>query len=198
MDERFSNQDSRNAALHQQALAGIRALISGCGDDPNRTGMAETPERVIKAYMEYTRGYLEDPDTHLETQFPAEGQDLVLVRDIEFFSLCEHHLAPFYGKCHVAYIPGAHITGLSKLARTVEGYARRFQVQERMTAQIADAVMQKLDTQGVICVIEARHMCMSMRGIAKVDAVTTTSAVRGIYETDAALKAETMNLISNR
>lgn len=118
-----------------------------------------------------------------------------MIRDIEFFSLCEHHLAPFYGKCHVAYIPKQRITGLSKLARVVEGYARRFQVQERMTEQIADAVMDRLDAQGAICVIEARHMCMAMRGVAKPDAVTTTSAIRGIYHDDSDLRMETMNLI---
>lgn len=191
----MDNINTRDETLIREAVPGIRALITGCGDDPDRVGMIDTPERVVKAFLEYTKGYTEDPARHLKTQFPAERQDLVLVRDIEFFSLCEHHLAPFYGKCHLAYIPGAHITGLSKLARVVEGYARRFQVQERMTAQIADAVMNKLDTQGVICVIEARHMCMAMRGISKVEAVTTTSAIRGIYETDAALKSETMNLI---
>ena len=137
----------------------------------------------------------QNPADHLATTFPAQNQDLVLIRDIEFFSLCEHHLAPFYGKCHVAYIPKQRITGLSKLARVVEGYARRFQVQERMTEQIADAVMDRLDAQGAICVIEARHMCMAMRGVAKPDAVTTTSAIRGIYHDDSDLRMETMNLI---
>lgn len=184
--------------LKQEIMPAFRSLIEVCGDNPGRAGMEDTPFRAMKAFLEYTRGYSEDPSCHLRTQFPAEKQDLVLVRDIEFFSLCEHHLAPFFGKCHLAYIPREKITGLSKLARVVEGYARRFQVQERMTALIADAVYEKLDAQGVICVIEAQHMCMAMRGVQKVDAVTTTSAIRGIYNTDSDLKAETMNLIKGK
>lgn len=183
------------AKLKGEIMPAIKSLIEVCGDDPERVGLEETPFRVMKAFLEYTGGYGENPASHLETTFPAEEQDLVLVRDIEFFSLCEHHMAPFYGKCHLAYIPGERITGLSKLARVVEGFARRFQVQERMTALIADTVYEKLDAQGVICVIEAKHMCMAMRGVAKVDAITTTSAIRGIYNTDSDLRVETMNLI---
>jgi len=179
----------------RQALDGFEALIRACGDDPTRPGMENTPFRALKAFLEYTKGYEEIPAAHLDTQFEAPSQDLVLVRDIEFFSLCEHHLAPFFGKCHVAYIPGKTITGLSKLARVTAGFARRFQVQERMTAQIADAVMEKLRPQGVICVIEATHMCMAMRGATKPDAVTTTSAIRGIFNSDSDLRAETMNLM---
>lgn len=181
--------------LKREIMPAVKTLMKACGDDPERAGLEETPFRVMKAFLEYTRGYGEDPASHLETTFPAEKQDLVMVRDIEFFSLCEHHLAPFYGKCHLAYIPGKRITGLSKLARVVESFARRFQVQERMTSLIADTVYEKLDAQGVICVIEAKHMCMAMRGVAKVDAITTTSAIRGIYNTDSDLRAETMNLI---
>lgn len=184
--------------LKEEVMPAFSSLIEICGDDPSRAGMDETPFRAMKAFLEYTIGYGEDPAKHLDTVFPAEKQDLVMVRDIEFFSLCEHHLAPFYGKCHLAYIPDKKITGLSKLARVVEGYARRFQVQERMTGLIADALHEKLGAQGVICVIEARHMCMAMRGVAKVDAVTTTSAIRGIYNTDSDLRAETMNLIKGK
>lgn len=189
----FSSEAQKK--LKCEIMPAVKTLIEACGDDPERSGMEETPFRVMKAFLEYTRGYGEDPASHLETSFPAEEQDLVLIRDIEFFSLCEHHLAPFYGKCHLAYIPGKRITGLSKLARVVESFSRRFQVQERMTSLIADTIYKKLDAQGVICVIEAKHMCMAMRGIAKVDAVTTTSAIRGIYDTDSDLRAETMNLI---
>lgn len=182
-------------ALHGDFMPAVETLLRACGDDPTREGLKETPFRVMKAFLEYTTGYQQDPAKHLETVFEAQKQDLVLVRDIEFYSLCEHHLAPFYGKCHVAYIPNEKITGLSKLARVVDCYARRFQVQERMTEQIADLIMEKLDAQGVICVIEARHMCMAMRGVQKVNAVTTTSAIRGIYNNDSDLRAETMNLI---
>lgn len=184
--------------LKDEVMPAFASLIDACGDRPDRAGMEDTPFRVVKAFLEYTRGYNENPVAHLDTVFPAEEQDIVMVRDINFFSLCEHHLAPFYGKCHLAYIPDKKITGLSKLARVVEGFARRFQVQERMTALIADAVYEKLGAQGVICVIEAKHMCMAMRGIEKVDAVTTTSAIRGIYNTDSDLRAETMNLIKGK
>ena len=191
--DRFSHEEQRD--MKERILPAFKRLIEICGDDPSREGMEETPFRALKAFLEYTKGYGTDPADHLATTFPAQNQDLVLIRDIEFFSLCEHHLAPFYGKCHVAYIPKQRITGLSKLARVVEGYARRFQVQERMTEQIADAVMDRLDAQGAICVLEARHMCMAMRGVAKPDAVTTTSAIRGIYHDDSDLRMETMNLI---
>lgn len=184
--------------MGQEIIPAFASLIGVCGDDPAREGLEETPFRVMKAFLEYTKGYGQDPKAHLDTVFPAQGKDLIMVRDIEFFSLCEHHLAPFYGKCHLAYIPKDKITGLSKLARVVEGYARRFQVQERMTGLIADAVYDKLDAQGVICVIEAQHMCMAMRGVAKADAVTTTSAIRGIYNTDSDLRSETMNLIKGK
>ena len=159
----------------------IRELINLCGDDPNRDGLEETPYRFLKAFLEYTEGYREDPKLHLLKTFDVNHQELIFVKNIEFHSLCEHHFAPFFGVAHVAYIPHQKITGLSKLARLVEGYSKSFQVQERLTAQIVDAIEEVLQPQGTIVVIEAKHMCMCGRGIKKSSASTTTSSVRGIF-----------------
>lgn len=143
----------------------VKELIDLCGDNPERDGLEETPYRVLKAFLEYTEGYREDPKAHLEKTFDVNHNELVLIRDIEFHSMCEHHFAPFFGVAHVGYIPDKKITGLSKIARTVEGYAKRFQVQERLTNEIADAIEEVLEPKGVMVIIEAKHMCMCGRGI---------------------------------
>ncbi len=170
-------------------------LLVALGEDPSREGLADTPARVARAWREILVGLDQDPKEHLRTQFTAGTDELVLVRDITFFSVCEHHLLPFYGRAHVGYIPrGGKVTGLSKLARLVEGYARRPQVQERLTAQIADAIDEVLHPQGVTVVIEAEHLCMSMRGVSKPGSSTVTSALRGIMN-DGTTRAEMMALV---
>ncbi|MDC4233518.1 GTP cyclohydrolase I FolE [Actinomyces sp. B33] len=172
-----------------------RDLLVAIGEDPDREGLAGTPDRMARAWRELLAGLDEDPRDHLRTQFHEGTDELVLVRDIGFHSVCEHHLLPFHGRAHVGYIPrGGVVTGLSKLARVVEGYARRPQVQERLTAQIADAVAEVLRPQGVIVVLEAEHMCMSMRGISKPGSSTVTSALRGIMN-DATTRSEMMALV---
>ena len=170
-------------------------LLAAIGEDPTREGLVDTPARVARAWREMLVGLEEDPKEYLRTQFTAGTDELVLVRDITFHSVCEHHLLPFYGRAHVGYIPrGGRVTGLSKLARVVEGYARRPQVQERLTAQIADAIDEVLNPQGVTVVIEAEHMCMSMRGVSKPGSSTVTSALRGIMN-DGTTRAEMMALV---
>lgn len=191
----FPDQYEEKKKTADLAVENMRHIIELCGDDPERDGLLETPSRVVKAFLEYTQGYHEDPREHLMKTFDVDHDDLVLVRDIEFYSMCEHHFAPFYGVAHVAYIPNDKITGLSKIARVVEGYARRFQVQERLTYQIADALNDVLEPQGVMVVIEAKHMCMCSRGIQKKDASTITSAVRGIFKTSADTRNEFLTLI---
>ncbi|QPK81551.1 GTP cyclohydrolase I FolE [Schaalia sp. ZJ405] len=172
-----------------------RDLLVAVGEDPTREGLADTPSRMARAWSEILSGMTEDPREHLRTQFHAGTDELVLVRDITFYSVCEHHLLPFYGRAHVGYIPrGGVVTGLSKLARVVEGYAKRPQVQERLTAQVADAINEVLHPQGVIVVIEAEHMCMSMRGVTKPGSSTVTSALRGIMN-DGATRSEIMALV---
>ncbi|MDY0114872.1 MAG: GTP cyclohydrolase I FolE [Acholeplasmatales bacterium] len=173
----------------------LKELLELCGDGPSRNGLLETPQRVIKAFLEYSEGYREDPKKHLETLFDIPNKELIIVKDIEFYSLCEHHLAPFFGVVHVGYVPHKKLTGLSKIARVVEGYARRFQVQERLTTEIINALVEKLEPLGAIVVIEAKHMCMCSRGIKKGTSLTTTSAVRGIFEKQAAPRAEFLSLI---
>ena len=170
------------------------------GEDPDREGLRDTPARVARAYAEIFAGLYIDPDSVLDKTFNEQHQELVLVKDIPIFSSCEHHLVPFHGVAHVGYIPGVtgRVTGLSKLARVVDLYARRPQVQERLTAQVADAIVRKLDPRGVIVVIEAEHLCMGMRGIRKPGAHTTTSAVRGMFQTSPSSRAEALSLIRGR
>ncbi|HEY8474273.1 MAG TPA: GTP cyclohydrolase I FolE [Natronosporangium sp.] len=177
----------------------VREILIAIGEDPDREGLALTPTRVARAYAELFAGLRVDPATVVTTTFEANHEEMVLVRDIEVMSMCEHHLLPFHGKAHIGYIPGAHgrITGLSKLARLVEVYARRPQVQERLTSQVADLLMERLQPRGVIVVLSCEHMCMTMRGIQKPGATTVTSAVRGIFGTDAKSRAEAMALILN-
>lgn len=180
-----------------RAEAAVRELLIAVGEDPDREGLAETPARVARAYEEVFAGLREDPKIHLEKSFSENHRELVLVRDIPIYSTCEHHLVPFYGVAHIGYIPGADgkVTGLSKLARLADMYAKRPQVQERLTAQIADAIVEKLDASAVIVVIECEHLCMAMRGIRKPGATTTTSAVRGGFQNNAASRAEVLSLI---
>lgn len=175
----------------------VREILLAVGEDPEREGLARTPARVARSYAEMFAGLRVDPANVVTTGFEAEHDELILVRDIEVISLCEHHLLPFRGSAHIGYIPGAHgrITGLSKLARLVEVYARRPQVQERLTTQVADMLATRLDPRGVITVLECEHMCMAMRGIQKVGSRTVTSAVRGVFASDAKSRSEAMSLI---
>lgn len=174
----------------------VREILYAIGEDPDRDGLVETPKRVAKAYAEFFAGIHEDPAEHLSTTFEIEHDELVLVKDIPFYSTCEHHLVPFHGTAHVGYIPGPEgkVTGLSKLARLVEVFARRPQVQERLTTQIVDALMEHLSPRGAMVVVECEHMCMSMRGVRKPGAKTVTSAVRGQLR-EPATRAEAMSLI---
>lgn len=186
-----------NAFDQPRAEAAVRELLIAVGEDPDRPGLLETPARVARAYKEIFGGLYTDPDDVLNTTFDEGHQELVLVRDIPMFSTCEHHLVSFHGVAHVGYIPGSSgkVTGLSKLARVVDLYAKRPQVQERLTSQVADAVMRKLSPRGAIVVIEAEHLCMAMRGIRKPGASTTTSAVRGLFQSSAASRSEALDLI---
>lgn len=186
-----------NLAKVTQISEAIKQLISLCGDDPERDGLQETPYRVLKAFLESTEGYHENPKIHLEKTFDIQHSGLILIKDIEFYSLCEHHFSPFFGVAHIGYIPKEKITGLSKMGRLVEGYAKRFQVQERLTTQIAEAIEEVLKPEGTIVVVEAKHMCMCSRGIKKANAVTTTSSHLGIYENRADLRAEFYSLIKS-
>lgn len=177
----------------------VRDLLVAIGEDPDRDGLAETPDRMARAYAEIFAGLAEDPGAHVEKVFDVGHEEMVLVRDIPMYSVCEHHLLPFHGVAHVAYIPGegGRVTGLSKVARLVEGYARRPQVQERLTSQVADAMVDRLGVRGVLVVVEAEHLCMSMRGIRKPGSNTVTSAVRGQMR-NAATRSEAMSLILGR
>ncbi len=182
------DMESRQARIE----AAVREILLAVGEDPDREGLLETPARVARMYNEILAGLREDPKEHLYKQFSADKHgELVLVKDIAIYSMCEHHMLPFYGKAHIAYIPkDGRITGLSKLARMADGFARRLQVQERLTTQMADAVMEVLQPRGVLVVIEAEHMCMTMPG-----SLTLTSAVRGYFEKDVKARAEAMSLI---
>ncbi len=193
-----------DTAMHQirvfdqpRAEAAVRELLYAIGEDPDRHGLQDTPARVARAYREMFAGLYTDPDSVLNTMFDEEHDELVLVKEIPLYSTCEHHLVSFHGVAHVGYIPGTdgRVTGLSKIARLVDLYAKRPQVQERLTSQIADALMKKLNPRGVIVVVEAEHLCMAMRGVRKPGATTTTSAVRGLFKTNAASRAEALDLI---
>jgi GTP cyclohydrolase I len=177
----------------------VREILEAIGEDPERDGLRRTPARVAAMYAEIFRGLHEDPARHLTVTFEEHHDEMVMVRDIPLHGSCEHHLVPFVGKAHVAYIPGpdGRITGLSKIARLVDGYVRRPQVQERLTTQIADALMEVLQPDGVLVMIEAEHLCMSMRGVNKPGALTITSAVRGLFKTNPATRAEAMSLITH-
>ncbi|TAL10012.1 MAG: GTP cyclohydrolase I FolE [Nitrospirae bacterium] len=177
-----------------QAL--IEQLLVHLGENPTRDGLVKTPERVAKAFRFFTEGYQQDAEEVLNgALFPIEYDEMVVIRDIDFFSLCEHHLLPFYGKCHVAYLPNGRIVGLSKIPRVVEVFSRRLQVQERLTVQIAEALQQKLNPQGVAVVMEARHLCMMMRGVETPNAVAVTSSMQGVFQSQQQTREEFLNLI---
>nr|WP_160673052.1 GTP cyclohydrolase I FolE [Clostridium sp. C8-1-8] len=172
-----------------------RMIIEAIGEDVNREGLVETPDRIARMYEEIFSGIGKDAKEYLSKQFTVEGNDLVLEKDINFYSMCEHHFLPFYGRVHIAYIPNGKVTGLSKLARTVDVYAKKPQLQERLTEEIADAIMKFLDASGVMVVIEAEHMCMSMRGIKKAGSCTVTTTYRGEFINNNELKNEVLTLI---
>lgn len=188
--EKFDDKTIDDIAGH------YRAILSLLGEDPTREGLEKTPMRAAKAMAFFTKGYVQNPtEILLSARFREEYRQMVIVKDIELYSLCEHHLLPFYGKAHVAYIPNGYITGLSKIARVVEAFARRLQVQERLTVQIRDCIQEALNPMGVAVVIEASHMCMQMRGVEKQGSATTTSAFTGIFLKDPRTREEFMNLI---
>ncbi|MDH3249106.1 MAG: GTP cyclohydrolase I FolE [Acidimicrobiia bacterium] len=175
----------------------VRQILVAIGEDPDREGLSETPARVARLYAEIFEGLTEQPEEIVRSVFTEdEHREIVMVRDIPFYSMCEHHLIPFHGKAHVAYMPDGVLTGLSKLARLVESFAKRPQMQERLTSQIADTLMKAVEPLGVLVVVEAEHLCMSMRGVRKPGAVTTTSAVRGIFASRATTRAEAFSLLN--
>jgi GTP cyclohydrolase I len=175
----------------------VRRILEYIGEDPDREGLAKTPDRVARAYAYLTKGYAEDPKAVInQAMFTEDYQEMVLVKDIDFFSLCEHHLLPFYGRAHVAYIPKRRIVGLSKVARLVEVYSRRLQVQERLTTQLANTVMEELDPRGVGVIVRAEHLCMRMRGVEKQNSVVTTSAMLGVFRSNQATREEFITLVN--
>ncbi|WLD76986.1 GTP cyclohydrolase I FolE [Mogibacterium neglectum] len=179
-------------------MEGVRLILDGIGEDVTREGLLETPERVAKMYEELAGGYTDSASTYLAKRFDVENNDIVLEKDIEFYSLCEHHMLPFYGRIAIAYIPNGEVIGLSKMARTVEVFAKRLQLQERMTTQIADAFMEELNPKGVMVMIEAEHMCMTMRGIKKPGTKTVTVMARGSFENDEHLQNTFFRMMEHR
>jgi GTP cyclohydrolase I len=190
--------DLRRGVDAPRIVSAVRGILEAIGDDPDRDGVRRTPERVADMYAEIFSGVHQEPGEVLDVVFDAGHDEMIMVRDIPLASMCEHHLIPFVGKAHVAYIPNleGHITGLSKLARLVDVLSRRPQVQERLTTQVADVIEDRLNPRGVLVVIEAEHLCMSMRGVRKPGAETVTSAVRGMFRTNEKTRAEAMNLIA--
>jgi GTP cyclohydrolase I len=185
-----------NSRINQDKIAtGVRMILEAIGEDPDREGLRDTPLRVAKMYADIFGGRYEDPRVHLTALFDEEHDEMVLVKDVPFYSMCEHHLLPFQGKAHVAYLPSGKVVGLSKIVRVVEAFARRPQVQERLTSQIADLLMAELDALGVAVVVEASHTCMTMRGVRKPGANVVTSAMRGTFITDQATRGEFMSLV---
>jgi GTP cyclohydrolase I len=190
-------QSPPKVAVPIEVAEAVRTLIRWAGDDPDREGLLDTPERVARAWREYARGYEEDPAVHLKRTFEEVGgyDEIVILKDIPFQSHCEHHLAPIIGKAHIAYLPGDRVVGISKLARVLHGYARRLQVQERLTAEIADCICQHLQPKGVAVVIEASHACMSARGVNTPGVMMTTSRMMGIFRTDERSRKEVLALM---
>ena len=196
MKPNYELQESYDAEKIARLSEHYREILTLLGEDPTREGLLKTPERMAKAMCFLTQGYVQNPvDILLSAKFTEEYKQMVVVKDIELYSMCEHHLLPFYGKAHVAYVPNGYITGLSKIARVVEAFARRLQVQERLTVQIRDCIQEALDPLGVAVVIEANHMCMQMRGVQKQHPVTTTSAFTGIFLSQIQTRQEFMHLI---
>lgn len=175
----------------------IKLLLEGIGENPDREGLIDTPKRVARMYEELVQGYQQDTKVHLKKTFPAQNSEMVVERDIQFYSLCEHHLLPFFGKVHIAYIPDGKVVGISKLARTVEVFARRLQIQEQMTTQIADSIDECLTTKGIMVMVEAEHMCMTMRGIKKSGSQTVTVATRGCFSENHNLEEIFFKMIKN-
>jgi GTP cyclohydrolase I len=199
-DHSHPRSDAEREVAKKRIEAAVREILDAIGEDPDRDGLQRTPRRIADMYVdEVFTGLHDEPAKHLKVTFEAEHDEMVMVRDIAVLSMCEHHLVPFAGKAHVAYIPGddGRIAGLSKIARLVDGFASRPQVQERLTTQVADALVEKLEPTGVLVMIEAEHFCMSMRGVKKPGALTVTSAVRGLFKTNAATRAEAMSLITH-
>ncbi|WP_347549841.1 GTP cyclohydrolase I FolE [Pseudalkalibacillus hwajinpoensis] len=183
---------------HEKIQEAVIMILEAIGEDPEREGLLDTPKRVARMYEEIFQGLHQNPEEHFQTIFGEDHEELVLVKDIPFYSTCEHHLVPFFGKAHVAYIPkGGKVTGLSKLARAVESVTKRPQLQERITSTIANSMVDTLDPHGVMVVVEAEHMCMTMRGVKKPGSSTVTSAVRGVFESDAAARSEVLGLIKS-
>jgi len=199
MESPVSNEFDENDPKNKEAMAHVKALLSHFGEDPSREGLLETPKRVVKAFEEYFAGYKEDPAEHLKKTFEeVEGYDeLVMVSDIEVHSHCEHHLAPFFGKAHVAYIPNGRVVGLSKLGRLVDGFAKRLQVQEKLTMQIHNAMEEVLQPAGVAVIMQCKHSCMCYRGVRKPDAITTTSKLSGAFLNNPSSRLELFQLIHN-
>lgn len=179
----------------EKIMEGVKLILEGIGEDVNREGLIETPDRIARMYMEIFEGIGQDAKEVLSKTFKVESNDLVLEKDITFYSMCEHHLVPFFGKAHIAYIPNGKVAGLSKLARTIEIYAKKPQLQERLTTEVADAVMEYLDAKGVMVVIEGEHTCMTMRGVKKPGTKTVTTTYRGVFKEDIQLRNEVMNFI---
>lgn len=199
MDEFYTHEERYNPEVTAELMKHYKAILDLLGEDSEREGLIKTPERVAKAMQFLTKGYHEDPMAILRSAiFKEEYKQMVIVKDIELYSMCEHHMMPFYGKAHVAYIPNGYITGLSKVARVVETFARRLQVQERLTVQIRDSIQEALNPLGVAVVIEAGHTCMQMRGIQKQNSVTTTSAFTGTFLSDHRTREEFLNLIGHK
>ena len=199
MENIYTREERYDADRIEKLAYHYREILSLLGEDPDREGLIKTPERVAKAMSFVTKGYAQDPVEIINSAtFQEEYKQMVLVKDIELFSMCEHHMMPFVGKAHVAYIPNGRITGLSKIARVVECFARRLQVQERLTVQIRDCIQEALNPIGVAVVIEASHMCMQMRGVEKLGSATTTSAFTGVFLKDTRTREEFMTLISNK
>jgi GTP cyclohydrolase I len=185
-----------NGAINQEKIAaGVRIILEAIGEDPEREGLRDTAKRVAKMYADMFQGLYENPRDHLNVLFDEQHDEMVVVKDVPFYSMCEHHLLPFHGKAHVAYIPRGKVVGLSKIVRVVEAFARRPQVQERLTSQIADLLMDALDAQGVGVVVEASHTCMTMRGVKKPGANVMTSAMRGEFKTNQATRSEFLSLV---
>ncbi|MBR6325702.1 MAG: GTP cyclohydrolase I FolE [Lachnospiraceae bacterium] len=174
---------------------GVRLILEGIGEDPSREGLVDTPERISRMYQEICGGYTQSAQEHLSKTFTVGSSELVMEKDIPFYSLCEHHMLPFFGKVAIAYIPNGKVVGISKLARTVEVYARRLQIQENMTGEIADAIMEYLHPQGVMVCVQAEHLCMTMRGIKKPGAQTVTTAARGCFDEDPGLRSTFLQLL---
>lgn len=189
--------DSGEFVDRERIVAAVREILIAIGEDPDRDGLVRTPGRIADMYAEIFSGLHDDPAQHLSVTFEAQHDEMVMIRDIPLYSMCEHHLVAFHGRAHVAYIPGddGRITGLSKIARLVDGYAKRPQVQERLTTQIADALVTQLAPNGAFVVIEAEHLCMSMRGVKKPGSLTITSAVRGIFKDNPSTRAEAMSFL---